>query len=123
MLIVEAACQMAFQDGKFLPEEKRFLEKVGKLAKIAPEVMVENYDQDMIQSVESIVEEIESLEGKKLLLLTIASVAAIDKEVHHKEAELINFVADKLNLHDLHIEKLDHIELAKKVMVLIKKHA
>lgn len=123
MMIIEAACKMAFEDDQFLPEEKSFLEKLGNLAKIAPEVMAENYDSDMLQSIDNIIDEIKSPEGKKLLLLTIAAVAAIDKEVHQKEAALIKLVAEKLNLHDLHIEKMGHIELAKKVMVLIKKHA
>ncbi|MDX2468965.1 MAG: hypothetical protein QNL04_00145 [SAR324 cluster bacterium] len=123
MLIVEGACKMAFQDGKFLPEEKNFLDKVGNLARIAPEVMEQNYDQDMLMDLDQIIDEIQSDEGRKLLLLTIAAVAAIDKEIHESELQLINQVSAKLKLPNLHLTDFNHIELAKKAMLLIKKHA
>ncbi len=123
MLIVEGACKMAFQDGKFLAAEKNFLDKIGNLARVAPEVMEQNYDSDMLMDLDQIIDEIQSAEGRKLLLLTIAAVAAIDHEVHESELTLINEVSTKLKLPDLHLTDLNHIELAKKAMLLIKKHA
>jgi len=124
LVIMEAAWAMAHSDGTIQSAEQQFLEMLARLAGIDLSLVEDNANErDMLRNVEQICDEISGDEAKKLLILTLASVAMIDNHVDEEEKALLERYCKQLKVGRLNLKGFNQMKLAKQVMFFFKRYA
>lgn len=103
LIILEAAIQMALKDSILVDQEKGLIKKIMASGGIST-AEIKTHEQSKGVNLISLCHQLSSNKSKKLMLLTMAAIAMVDKNLADAEIEMIQQVSQELDVGQIKLD-------------------